>query len=623
MGWIQMLSSRTQAACVLGTLTLLTGCPEDDSARATKDAAAGTQGDASQADADSGKPAADSCMPTVRRLAVAPNDSLNLLFVVDNSESMAGEQAALRAALPGFIRTLTKGERYQDDPSPFPPINDIHIGVVSTDMGIPGVVQVPNCDADGGDDGRLLQASSGAACEQAYPRFLSYRGDGSDATELADDVSCLASVGTNGCGVEQPLEAALKALTTRDSLDEAGDPISQSPFRFVATSEQATFGRGDRENLGFLRMGGAQGDSVLAIIVITDHEDCSVKATGHLSPENQVPDDLNVRCVLGQDALYDVQARFYAGLRALRPGREDRVVFLGIAGVPSDLVDQQALAELDYDDASSRESFYTTVLDDPRMQVAIEGGASGKQTPSCTREVPGQDNPSTAYPPRRIVELAKLFGKNGAVQSICQDDLRPALDAIHGLVQAQLGPQCLSRKLARGADDKVACDLVWQLPAGSTRCDELPFLSPADSESSTAFAANGGAVCKLAQRSGDGDGWFYDDSTDSCPRIAFTDAAKPPAGVVVKLACSSPFGVINRSDRPVHEPSVGSPCHVGGDAECTVVRSSGTRDKSLFCQPELQVCVKSCTSDASCKQGWTCQRDDGDRAFCVVPKCGE
>ena len=46
---------------------------------------------------------------------------------------------------------------------------------------------------------------------------------------------------------------------------------------------------------------------------------------------------------------------------------------------------------------------------------------------------------SRAYPPTRIVEVAKGFGENGLVQSICQDDLGPAVDAIADLITRRLG----------------------------------------------------------------------------------------------------------------------------------------------------------------------------------------
>ena len=83
-------------------------------------------------------------------------EKVDMLFVVDNSNSMAGEQASLRAQLPHLTDVLTRGKRSQDDPHPFTPVRDLHVGVVSTDMGISGV-EFPsgNCHADGGDDGHL------------------------------------------------------------------------------------------------------------------------------------------------------------------------------------------------------------------------------------------------------------------------------------------------------------------------------------------------------------------------------------------------------------------------------------------------------------------------------------
>jgi hypothetical protein len=43
-----------------------------------------------------------------------------------------------------------------------------------------------------------------------------------------------------------------------------------------------------------------------------------------------------------------------------------------------------------------------------------------------------------AYPPRRIVEVARGFGANGMVQSICQDDFGPAIDAIVRVIGRRL-----------------------------------------------------------------------------------------------------------------------------------------------------------------------------------------
>lgn len=40
------------------------------------------------------------------------------LFVVDNSNSISGEQAALRAQIPKLIEALTTGPRVQEEPDP-------------------------------------------------------------------------------------------------------------------------------------------------------------------------------------------------------------------------------------------------------------------------------------------------------------------------------------------------------------------------------------------------------------------------------------------------------------------------------------------------------------------------
>ena len=93
---------------------------------------------------------------------------------------MAGEQASLKTQFPNVIKVLTTGKRNDADPDPFPPVKNLHVGVVSSDMGIPGV-EFPsgNCHADGGDDGRLQSTprsdpATGLTCDGSYPTFLAY-----------------------------------------------------------------------------------------------------------------------------------------------------------------------------------------------------------------------------------------------------------------------------------------------------------------------------------------------------------------------------------------------------------------------------------------------------------------
>jgi hypothetical protein len=177
-----------------------------------------------------------------------------------------------------------------------------------------------------------------------------------------------------------------------------------------------------------------------------------------------------------------------------------------------------------------------------------------------------------ADPPIRIVKVAQGFGENGTVQSICQKDYAPALDQILKVIAKQLGAACLPRPLTRTADGTVGCNVVWELPppgtapsSTPTACHQAGFgflLDPAKGAATTTHG--GGAICRVAQMAvmdtggtkgyvptiTDGtmfaDGWYYDDFSDEVKkgctgpgkqRVAFTNDAKPPIGVTVKLEC--------------------------------------------------------------------------------------
>ncbi|HET8933454.1 MAG TPA: hypothetical protein VFN67_08450 [Polyangiales bacterium] len=510
-------------------------------------------------------------------------DKVDLLFVVDNSNSMAGEQALLRAQFPRLMETLTTGRRSPDDPRPFTPVRDLHVGVVSTDMGIPGVELPPSCHADGGDDGKLqnkLFGTSDATCESQYPVFLTYDASIDSPLQLAKDFSCVATLGTGGCGFESQLEAPFKALMPRILTDARG-AVVQNPYRFLATDEIRTWGRGDLPvaqggNAGFLRQD-PKDPSLLVIVLLTDEEDCSVKSTDHLKPNNQLlenspyrAEDINLRCHNHPEFLYEVRDRYLNGFRALRPGREDLVVFSAIVGVPVDLVSAEVMAATDLNDEDSREAFYEKILNDDRMKEVVDptsvpGSGQGNLIPSCVRQVDGEAMPATAYPPRRIVELARAFGPNGMVQSICQDDFGPAVDMIVNSMAKPLTEMCMPQKLLRGDDDKVSCALYWELPTEEqvkeqmldentpTQCTDLPDVLDPRVEVRT--GDNGGQRCAIQQLAvahgrvaSDGDGWYYDDFTDGLDdmcseglprRIAFTERAHAPRGVAVALECEA------------------------------------------------------------------------------------
>jgi hypothetical protein len=348
---------------------------------------------------------------------------VDMLFVVDDSGSMSQEQAALAMEFPRLLRKLTSGDHDEDGMAEQAQVTDLHLGVVSTNLGAAGVPDIDKCGGVG-DDALLARSGNGAACSDEYPVFLSYEAGTTDAAQLGVDFGCIATLGTNGCGFEQQLEVALKALW----------PSSDPTITFTALDFEHSLGRGDRENAGFLRNGADGGlAATLAIVLVTDEDDCSVwdpsiwLPNQYLQPgDPRLMQSLNLRCFMNPEARYELD-RYLHGYRALHAHTQARVVFAAITGVPVDLVDQQTVREVDFADDAEREAHYRRILDDPRMiERTDETVAPELQNliPACESDF------GVAYPARRIVELARRFGRDGLVQSICGDNFGPPIDLV-------------------------------------------------------------------------------------------------------------------------------------------------------------------------------------------------
>lgn len=339
---------------------------------------------------------------------VVTNESVDLLFMVDNSNSMTEEQAALAVELPNLVRAITSGDVDLDGTPDFAPVGSLQIGVVTSDMGVGGF-RVPTCaGSDFGDDGILRTEATLGRCDARYPSFLSFDATGTRTIEdFASDAACLTTTGTGGCGFEQQLEAFLKAITPTDS-----------PIEF----HRGTSGHGTGANAGFIR-----DDSILVVIVVTDENDCSALDPEVFNPSSSVySGDLNLRCFSFPGALHPVD-RYVDGLMALRPRVPGRLVFGTIVGIPRDLTRADA----------------DRILSDPRLVERIDPDNPTRLAPSCNVRGRG-----FAFPPRRIVEVARgvrAQGGRALNQSICQDDYSEAVRLILDEVGGAARPVCVRR----------------------------------------------------------------------------------------------------------------------------------------------------------------------------------
>lgn len=338
---------------------------------------------------------------------------IDLLLVVDNSSSMTEEQASLSAELPGLIRSLVDPPDIDGDMMPdWLPVSDLQVGVVTADMGTGGFT-VPTCArSDSGDDGvlRTVGRTDITGCMATYPGFLRFEPGTGMPEAFAFDVGCVAQAGTGGCGFEQQLEAALKALSPAAPTPYTGP--SYTPPRFFRDAA----GHGDGANAGFVRQ-----DTLLAVVIVTDEEDCSARDPELYNPGSATYGitDLNLRCFVHADAALHPIERYVDGLARLRANRPDLLAVGLIAGVPVDLAVSQPT-----------DSDFARMLDDPRMRETVDVTMPTRLVPSCS--VPGL---GVAFPPRRLVEVARrLSGARSTVQSICQADFSPAAEAIAGLL---------------------------------------------------------------------------------------------------------------------------------------------------------------------------------------------
>lgn len=275
-------------------------------------------------------------------------DTVDLLFVIDNSLTMFQEQENLAANFPKLVQRLAAIQ---------PPIKSLHLGVVSTDLGAgPYTTGVGNCKP-GGDDGKLQHTPHGADCAPSYPKYL----EGAPSASLARDFGCIAQLGTTGCGYEQQLESALRALTAQP------------------------------ENDGFLRR-----DAPLAIVFVSDEDDCSAQDPTIFDPDDPGQGELPTRCVRLTEKLHPV-SRYVTGFRALKDNPQ-RLAVVAITGPPG------------------------AVQLDPSLPTGVK--------PICTSQSFGE-----ATPGNRFADLVKAFGERGAQSSLCEGDLSTGLDIVGKAVE--------------------------------------------------------------------------------------------------------------------------------------------------------------------------------------------
>jgi len=365
--------------------------------------------------------------PDRKPVAIVPasaSKAVDVLFLIDDSPGILDAQTNLKNNFPAFINVLNEHG-----------LPDLHLGVATSDLGTSAAGDAMPGPAIG--TGAGMCAATGKAGDlqtNGTPlvtgKFISdvANPDGSRSTNytgtLADAFSAIASVGANGCGFEQHLEAVKRAL-------DGSNPA----------------------NAGFLRP-----DASLAVIVLADEDDCSLE---HAS-------------MIGNDTT------------TFGPLQSFRCTRFGITcddgGLTSDAMDTPGHKDLCHSNEQSpylthvadHVAFLKSLKPDPHMVTV--GTIIGDPRPVDIelRSPPGSTTPipalaqscmytdvsggtEVADPAVRIAELADSFDRN-VVGSVCQQDVSGTLVAIARQINSMTGSPCLVRDIAMPADCVVTDD---------------------------------------------------------------------------------------------------------------------------------------------------------------------
>ncbi|MDC3959104.1 hypothetical protein [Polyangium jinanense] len=245
-------------------------------------------------------------------------DKIDLVLGIDNSASMADKQQMLAQAIPDLVESLVNPPCINEAGAPLPsaeqpkgpsedcptgsrrefePVLDIHIGIVSSSLGGHGGGHCPDLQTDPScsdekvsknDRGHLLSRADPCVASEVVPTYankgflawdpkeqLSPPGetnlgtlDGSEPGLVPALADMVRGTGQVGCGYESQLESIYRFLVDPEpygTIDASSGNVKVSDTDDVLLKQRKDFLRPD---------------SLVAILMLSDENDCSIKESG-------------------------------------------------------------------------------------------------------------------------------------------------------------------------------------------------------------------------------------------------------------------------------------------------------------------------------------------------------
>jgi len=248
----------------------------------------------------------------IERLSQSQIERIDLLLMIDSSRSMADKQQILQLAVPDLIDQLVNPRCGTTDdsgafvPAPaaeqpsgplascpvqghqreFEPVLDIHVGIITSSLGGYGAdlcssVASENdrghlifrADTEGGGDVPTWQdlgflawdpCAGDPSCEPRHDP----PGEADVASFIQSLTTMVAGTGEDGCGLEASLESWYRFL------------IEPDPYESIELQDDSAVLLGTDHTLLEQRKDFLRSDSLLAVVMLTDENDCSIRAGG-------------------------------------------------------------------------------------------------------------------------------------------------------------------------------------------------------------------------------------------------------------------------------------------------------------------------------------------------------
>jgi hypothetical protein len=348
-------------------------------------------------------------------IPVTPNRDLDALFIIDDSTAL-DVQTSIKLNFPNFINVLSSL------PGGLP---NLHLGVVTSDLGTKGAEDAapgppigsgPGSCAGDGDSGNLTTNGTSLVSGTFINDIRNADGTRTKnyTSTLDEAFAAIASVGASGCGFEQTIEAAKRAVNNNPA------------------------------NAGFVRP-----NALLAMIFVQDEDDCSFAHSTLLGPESETLGPLqSFRCNrfghVCADGGEDADAMNTPGIKSGCTSNESSPYLTRVGDYATFFKGLKA----DPDDVIVAAISGPTTPYEVELRSPPGGGTPIPAIAHACSYTGSTETVTVADPAVRMKSFLDLFPDRNTFSTVCQEDLSGALTQVALLIRRVIGSPCFDAQLA-------------------------------------------------------------------------------------------------------------------------------------------------------------------------------